>query len=295
MQSPTPIIVTRTSSSTTMVSPWDSPDPSPTSPTATSPMHYRIEQRRSLYITTDILPDQWDVTQLNRLLDLGEKDPAGDESNRDIRIRLKSVADRPVVFCPEIEPKSADIVEVPRRASTYRQRDSRADMAALRAPIPPRRISPRTPTRARILFYHKNDPHYGFTNFSSHPVFYDNKRYPTSEHLFQSFKFQPHRPNLAEHIRTCSERPSVAFSEARRFQPEVRSDWKDVNIQMMDLALWHKFTQHESLKKELLATEDAELVEDSDKDSFWGVGADRRGRNELGKALQRLRTKLRDL
>jgi predicted NAD-dependent protein-ADP-ribosyltransferase YbiA (DUF1768 family) len=29
----------------------------------------------------------------------------------------------------------------------------------------------------------------------------------------------------------------------------------------MDLALWHKFTQHESLKKELLATDDAELVE----------------------------------
>ncbi|KAJ7471407.1 hypothetical protein B0H11DRAFT_1730053 [Mycena galericulata] len=284
-----------------MVSPWtDSPDPSPTSPTATSPMHYRIEQRRSVYITTDILPDQWDTAQLNQLLDLGEKDPAGDESNRDVRIRLtRSMPDRPVLFYPEIEAKPADIVEVPRRASAYhRQRESRADIA-MRAsnlmPVPPRRGSPRTPTRTRILFYHKTDPHYGFTNFSAHPVIYDNKRYPTSEHLFQSFKFQPHRPKLAEHIRTCSERPSVAFSEARRFQPEVRSDWKDVNIQMMDLALWHKFTQHESLKKELLATEDAELVEDSDKDSFWGVGADRRGRNELGKALERLRTKLREL
>jgi diaminohydroxyphosphoribosylaminopyrimidine deaminase/5-amino-6-(5-phosphoribosylamino)uracil reductase len=85
----------------------------------------------------------------------------------------------------------------------------------------------------------------------------------------------------------------------------------------MDLALWHKFTQHESLKRELLATDDAELIEvgifykintflrstadnqsciqDSDKDPFWGVGADRRGRNELGKALERLRTKLRDM
>ncbi|KAF7357336.1 DUF1768 domain-containing protein [Mycena sanguinolenta] len=150
-----------------------------------------------------------------------------------------------------------------------------------------------SPRRARVLFYHKTDPHYGFTNFSPHPVYYNNKRYPTSEHLFQSFKFQLHRPRLAEHIRTCSERPSVAFSEARRFQSEVRSDWKIVNIQMMDRALWYKFTQHESLKKELLATDDAELVENSDKDAFWGVGADRRGRNELGKALERLRTKLR--
>ncbi|KAF8176129.1 hypothetical protein K438DRAFT_1607697 [Mycena galopus ATCC 62051] len=298
MQSPTPVIITRTSSSTTMVSPWDSPDPSPTSPAATSPMHYRIEQRRSIYVTTDILPSQWDTTQLNNILDFGET--AGGTSNQAARIRLtQSMPDRPVVFSPDIEPKpAADIVEVPRRHSVVHR--SKADMAALRmSTLPPtsglHRRSPRTPTRARILFYHKTDPHYGFTNFSSHPVFYDNKRYPTSEHLFQSFKFQPHRPRLAEHIRTCSERPSVAFSEARRFQPEVRSDWKDVNIQMMDLALWHKFTQHESLKRELLATDDAELIEDSDKDSFWGVGADHRGRNELGKALERLRAKLRDL
>lgn len=34
-------------------------------------------------------------------------------------------------------------------------------------------------------------------------------------------------------------------------------------------------------------------MQDSDKDAFWGVGADRKGRNELGKCLERLRTKLR--
>jgi len=78
----------------------------------------------------------------------------------------------------------------------------------------------------------------------------------------------------------------------------------------MDETLWHKFTQHLDLKEELLMTGDAELVEvlhdlfqtkreltavqDSDKDAFWGVGADRRGRNELGKALERLRARLRE-
>jgi len=119
------------------------------------------------------------------------------------------------------------------------------------------------------------------------------KEYPTSEHLFQSFKFQEHRPGLAEHIRRCCPRPRDAFSEARRFQPEVRADWVKVNIQKMDETLWYKFNQHPDLRAELLATEDAELVEDSDKDSFWGVGADRKGRNELGKALERLRERLR--
>jgi len=124
-------------------------------------------------------------------------------------------------------------------------------------------------------------------------VKYDGKKYPTSEHLFQSFKFQDHRPGLAEHIRLYCPLPADALSEARRFQPEVRPDWMQVNVQKMDETLWHKFTQHPNLKHQLLSTDDAELIEDSDKDAFWGVGADRQGRNELGKALERLRAKMR--
>ena len=33
----------------------------------------------------------------------------------------------------------------------------------------------------------------------------------------------------------------------------------------MDMVLWHKFTQNEHLKRELLSTGDAELVEVSDQ------------------------------
>lgn len=52
------------------------------------------------------------------------------------------------------------------------------------------RSSPHSPTqtRSRILFYHKHQPYYGFTNFSNHPVEFEGKKYPTSEHLFQSLK-----------------------------------------------------------------------------------------------------------
>lgn len=159
-----------------------------------------------------------------------------------------------------------------------------------RAPSRHRRDSYQRP---RILFYHKHEPHYGFTNFSDHAVMYEGKVYPTSEHLFQSFKFT-HRPGLAEHIRTCSSRPSDAFSEARRFAMEVRPDWTRENINAMDVTIFHKFTQHRDLKHELLSTGTAELVENSDKDAFWGCGADGMGRNELGKALERLRTQLRE-
>lgn len=87
-----------------------------------------------------------------------------------------------------------------------------------------------------------------------------------------------------------------------------------------------KFTQHPLLKDELLATGDAPLVEvnpllhaspatpfiltsnDIQRfvivflffsqaaavDAFWGYGPDGKGKNELGKALVRLRKRFRD-
>jgi hypothetical protein len=57
-----------------------------------------------------------------------------------------------------------------------------------------RDIEPRSPRASiprQILFYDRHRPHYGFTNFSAHPVTYKGKIYPTSEHLFQSFKVSP--------------------------------------------------------------------------------------------------------
>ena len=46
-------------------------------------------------------------------------------------------------------------------------------------------------------------------------------------------QFLDHRPELAEHIRTCSPRPRVVFDETHRFNPEVRSDWLRVRVEMV--------------------------------------------------------------
>ncbi|KLO09494.1 DUF1768-domain-containing protein [Schizopora paradoxa] len=144
-----------------------------------------------------------------------------------------------------------------------------------------------------IYFYNKDEPHYGFTNFSPHPVVHEGKVYHTSEHLFQSFKFHPDRPLIAEHIRLCSDSPRTAFSEAQALKHLVRQDWASVKIDLMETAIWLKFSQNADLRDELLATGEAELFEDSSVDSFWGGGSDRQGRNELGKALMRVRTRFR--
>lgn len=274
------------------------------SPTTKQAPVYRVEERsRTIYVASDVDPSQWDTHSLNAIFTLAEAPEVNQEDPVEQPIRRTySSVDTQVTIAAEAPDHSDESRASSPRVSVYHTRRPgvRSANAILNSrttvfsPEIPRRGSPSQPAaRRRILFYHKHDPYYGFTNFSPHPVIYKGKKYPTSEHLFQSFKFQNHRPNLAEHIRTCSERPSVAFSEARRFQPEARPDWKQVNIEKMDETLFHKFTQHADLQAELLGTGDAELIEDSDKDAFWGVGIDRKGRNELGKCLERLRTKLR--
>lgn len=82
-----------------------------------------------------------------------------------------------------------------------------------------------TQTRSRtIFFYHKHEPHYGFTNFSNHGVKHDGKVYPTSEHLFQSMKVcaflqpAPHRSDPTDLVPS----PSVVG----RTYPHVRSSPK---------------------------------------------------------------------
>ncbi|KAG9315170.1 hypothetical protein JVU11DRAFT_4295 [Chiua virens] len=173
---------------------------------------------------------------------------------------------------------------------------SEADYPPLTAPAAPTgaSIAPFQASKTSpVLFYDKNDPFYEFTNFSPHDVMYKGKTYPTSEHLFQAFKFLDNHPEIAEQIRTCGERPMLAFDEAHRNQKLVRSDWRQVNIEKMEIALRLKFTQHPDLKALLLGTGDADLIENSPRDYFWGIGADHSGRNELGKTLTRLREELR--
>ncbi|KAG1746934.1 DUF1768-domain-containing protein [Suillus lakei] len=140
-----------------------------------------------------------------------------------------------------------------------------------------------------IFFYDKYQPFYEFTNFSPHKVQYEGKMYPTSEHLFQSFKFTGPNKRLAERIRLCGDSPSAAFNEAQRLKQYVRHDWKDINIRKMKRAIRCKFEQHDKLKILLLTTGNAYIVEDSPTDYFWGIGAMKTGRNELGEALMRLR------
>jgi N-glycosidase YbiA len=141
-----------------------------------------------------------------------------------------------------------------------------------------------------IHFYRVSDPYGYFSNFSPHPIQLDGKQWPTSEHYFQAQKFRDEE--LQEQVRQASS-PGIAARLGRDRTKPMRRDWEAVKDDVMRRAVRAKFTQHESLRRKLLATADAVLVEHTDRDSYWGDGGDGSGKNMLGRLLMELREALR--
>ena len=86
--------------------------------------------------------------------------------------------------------------------------------------------------------------------------------------------------------------PMEAFGIGRRYSR--RSDWFDVNVEVMRKAVRAKFTQNQGLKELLLSTGDHPLVQVKPGDWFWGTGPDNNGKNMLGELLMELREGLRN-
>lgn len=74
---------------------------------------------------------------------------------------------------------------------------------------------------------------------------------------------------------------------------EVREDWDYIKIDIMREVVESKFRNNADIRKKLLDTGDAKLIEGNDwGDTFWGV-CNGRGQNWLGYILMNLRDKLR--
>jgi len=124
------------------------------------------------------------------------------------------------------------------------------------------------------------------SNFFPHPMDYENMRFPSSEHAFQAAKSLD-----VETRRSIAvlETPAEAKKTGRVI--DCRSDWEAVKLDVMREVLRAKFSDP-ALRKKLLATNDAELIEGNTwNDTFWGV-CNGRGENWLGKLLMELRKSL---
>ncbi len=142
-----------------------------------------------------------------------------------------------------------------------------------------------------INFYSTTGEYGCFSNFSRHRLFLKEKMWKTSEHYFQAQKFAG--TEFEEKVRLAPT-PMESANLGRNRKFPLRKDWETVKDDIMREALRAKFTQNDELKKILLETGDAELVEHTANDSYWGDGGDGHGRNMLGQLLMELREQLKN-
>jgi len=137
---------------------------------------------------------------------------------------------------------------------------------------------------------------------SAHPITYQGEDYRTAEALFQCLRFHKY-PEIQELIRE-QKSPMGAKMKARKnrelLNRGIKWDEAPEDIPWMKKCLELKLEQHPLLKKKLLDTGSAEIIEDCtthDRESsrFWGaVKKDGiwLGDNKLGKLWMEIRNKL---
>ena len=158
----------------------------------------------------------------------------------------------------------------------------------------------------RILFFRRDRPAFGFlSHFHASPILLDGERWPTVEHYYQFHKSLD--PQYRQAIRDCAtpgEAKQLSASPDRSGMGAAKSwfransqlpreDWMAVKRDIMRKADRAKYDQHPDLAARLLMTGEAEIVEDSPYDDFWGVGRDGAGENWAGRILMEVRAALR--
>lgn len=125
------------------------------------------------------------------------------------------------------------------------------------------------------------------SNFYPCKVEYMAMRFPSSEHAYQAAKAYDEKDRLKiSKLKT----PREAKWAGKKIL--LRPNWESAKISVMSNIVACKFIQNGSLRKKLLMTEDAILIEGNTwGDTFWGM-CNGKGRNELGKILMKTRTAL---
>lgn len=146
------------------------------------------------------------------------------------------------------------------------------------------------PIMQKIHFYEESGAFGWCSNFASCALIIDGIVYPTTEHYYQAMKYAG--TAYADVVRRAHS-PMVAKELTRDPAHPPRADWDLVKDAVMLTAVRAKFMQYPHLREWLLMTGDAELIEHTANDSYWGDGGDGSGRNQLGRTLMQVRAELR--
>jgi len=166
--------------------------------------------------------------------------------------------------------------------------------------------APAIPEDNRILYFGRDREQFGFlSHFHPAAIGLDGEVWPTVEHYYQFQKSpepayrqairEARTPGMAKRLAAPPQAPRRVSAQSwfRKNGVPPRPDWHEVKLGIMRRADRAKFTQHRDLAERLLATGEAELVEDSSSEPFWGVGPEGRGGNWAGRVLMEIREELR--
>lgn len=156
----------------------------------------------------------------------------------------------------------------------------------------------------RIIKFCRVNDEYGFlSNFSYHSfnlnIFGGERNeistihWKTSEHYYQAMKFAGVNPEYSNKIR-LAKTPYEAAKLGRNKSVLIRPSWDNIKEHIMEDALIAKFSQNLDIKKKLIETGDAILVEHRKVDRYWGDGGNGTGKNRLGELLMWVRTILKE-
>lgn len=158
-----------------------------------------------------------------------------------------------------------------------------------------------------IDFYDPKKKYGEFSNFYKSLIKIDNKKFDTVEHYFQWNKFtdpwykeQIYKQNTPGKVKyLSSQQKGIQYPWQRPLQEivkesikrgiKIRDNWDNLRHFVMIDGVVAKFTQNKKLLKLLLSTKGKILRENSPRDSYWGIGKDKNGKNMLGKTLMCLR------
>ncbi len=118
----------------------------------------------------------------------------------------------------------------------------------------------------------------------------------TSEALYQACRF-PHLPEIQKMI-VEQRSPMTAKMRSKPYRRDSRTDWDRVRVKVMRWCLRIKLVQHSCKFKDLLlSTDSRSIVEESQKDDFWGAKPTEDGTligtNVLGRLLMELREEVK--
>ena len=138
-----------------------------------------------------------------------------------------------------------------------------------------------------ITDFHE-DRYLFLSNFFPAVIYYGGLVYKNNEAAFQAQKCLTEE----EKVLFTELGPGKSKGMGRRVQ--LRPDWEEVKVVIMEEIVRAKYTQHPELARKLIATGDRIIIEGNQwGDTFWGVDSRTgEGENHLGKILMKIRDEL---